>query len=1645
MACIIKLAELNGYHTFNSEEEALQFIEDNKDNITIERIKDADGNEKEMLVLDPKLNRNRRAEKVLQLSGQDAWNAVKEVREQMDSDEGFDSEEYNRLSPVVGVGNWLKQYREIINGESQRLFPEYISANYLNVETQNQLIEVLYSDEAHDTEEIRHKYFKNPDDSTDTVKLSAKEWYSEYIRNGGRKTITDDLLQKVDEYVDNIHIKNFKSLLFGEIYHKLIEYSENDSLSTEKIIEDLFKDFRAKYSNFEGNEFKDVINHVYDLFSKNNFSLANKYRKHAKAQIGYIIDELKKKYPRARIEKPLHEVRLINKLKNEIQRSKKYISAKLDLVFLIDGVPTVVDVKVSRKKYNKDSAKGKKIQFTMATYNKMLSQTGLNADIGESYLLEVQLFDESDDPSKEGQIDSSTSFTNITQEVNSVRSRLKGMFDTIEFNQKIDISSVTDDIKKLFGEYSREGQRQSTIEEIKNSLGVYPQQDGTYHIVYFLKDKGQSTTRREKNITKDQLDAKKEEIAQKIYEKNQTRYLDDFEFFKSTFKRYLSGQISLNEFKTNSSEGFQKHLVANLTKYKNDCRLIENPIFDDLGIMVIDTPAGVDVICLSENSPYAEWDITDKSATLFSNIDVSSDIPKTVGYVNIAKILLLMNEVLSKLDTKTGKLGEIKVMRLNHPKTLIPTSKQIKEIISVVSTHSSQKINRLENAIADPFINVLWQFVSLYDSNNYRQPFKDIFEKIDDKDKSVKDALKNQDLEAISALAHNPLLEPDQRLEILKLLRDQLENNFPAYLSGDPAKYGVNEITGLYQIVVKTISIYENTELMCESDAALWNPNTGIMIDSIDQIGNQNIQVVREVTSRGYDEISRRYNEGFLPYMRKQISSFEEGIGYSGIRKTIIGDGANRFNHLFRRDSSGNLLNGELILKNPWANDPKLSDSDRKFLKFVLFTLNKYNNPAWKSVDDMNEDSLSESDYYLPLVRGKNVERFVHDGKFRFPNLRATWEEMNTRAMGIRDDFSDRIQHRMEVSDLFKSVYNEHEYRRDPKTRETLLSKYGVDAFSMDIETVLMTYVISMESADVLNNQVIPTVRSVVFSMSYQEDLSGTRLDNIIQFVKKYSKSVIYDDVAFDEEYKKYMKYYMPLRTAASAIALGWNISNIPRELIMGIFSTISRSMFGTYGEETFSITDYTKALATMSYDTVDFVRKVTKIELLNEHFRMTNMSISELPEQTTSNKTGFAQMFSRWMGWALVAPDYFNRMTMFIAQMMHDGSWDAYSVDETEEYLKLKYDMSKDKRFDVFCTYKGCVKNVPTALKKKFLKQQSLYEAMRDEFNKNEGRNLAEPFKETESGEIVYNDNDTWMLPRAYTLKERDSLKSFSDTTFGYYDKETKSWFYKTAFGVLFKQFMAYGSSKKMQYLKTRTDKTARGSFKQLTTNSGEKIWKINVVGENGKEVALNVTESELNTKYSAYKDNAREVLVWTGTFVEGILNSYWNLFKEIGIATHEFATKPDGRNLAAKRFKTIYKEYIKKGDIRHSNLLQLPWDIFLSMCFMWIIRMCFFDDPEKSGTSYKTQLSERSWGMQMGYRALEAATVDFNFLAILKEQYLEANLPSLSIIANCAQRFWNAFGDPDLTLSQELGKGLITSVGLFKPIRPLAESWFE
>jgi hypothetical protein len=48
--------------------------------------------------------------------------------------------------------------------------------------------------------------------------------------------------------------------------------------------------------------------------------------------------------------------------------------------------------------------------------------------------------------------------------------------------------------------------------------------------------------------------------------------------------------------------------------------------------------------------------------------------------------------------------------------------------------------------------------------------------------------------------------------------------------------------------------------------------------------------------------------------------------------------------------------------------------------------------------------------------------------------------------------------------------------------------------------------------------------------------------------------------------------------------------------------------------------------------------------------------------------------------------PDYYNRLTIFGAQMRGDGCFEAHSI----EGNTLVYDWTKDKRFDVYAAAKG-------------------------------------------------------------------------------------------------------------------------------------------------------------------------------------------------------------------------------------------------------------------------------------------------------------------------------------------------------------------
>lgn len=145
------------------------------------------------------------------------------------------------------------------------------------------------------------------------------------------------------------------------------------------------------------------------------------------------------------------------------------------------------------------------------------------------------------------------------------------------------------------------------------------------------------------------------------------------------------------------------------------------------------------------------------------------------------------------------------------------------------------------------------------------------------------------------------------------------------------------------------------------------------------------------------------------------------------------------------------------------------------------------------------------------------------------------------------------------------------------------------------------------------------------------------------------------------------------------------------------------------------------------------------------------------------------------------IAPDFLHRMSLLIAKMKGDGSFDAHSLDENGI---LKYDFTKDKRFEHLVNNDTSNEN--------YLKEKSLYITMIDYF-KQEG------FKNADGSELNADRLDP--LPQAYTRQEAQSIKNYADYLYGHYDEESKSLLYDTFLGSIFLQYKTFLTSRLEQW----------------------------------------------------------------------------------------------------------------------------------------------------------------------------------------------------------------------------------------------------
>ena len=202
----------------------------------------------------------------------------------------------------------------------------------------------------------------------------------------------------------------------------------------------------------------------------------------------------------------------------------------------------------------------------------------------------------------------------------------------------------------------------------------------------------------------------------------------------------------------------------------------------------------------------------------------------------------------------------------------------------------------------------------------------------------------------------------------------------------------------------------------------------------------------------------------------------------------------------------------------------------------------------------------------------------------------------------------------------------------------------------------------------------------------------------------------------------------------------------------------------------------------------------------------------------------------------------------MFIAQSLHDGTWDA--IEMTKD--GLKYDWKKDKRL---AAYASGNKSNPD-----YNKQRGLYLSMMKSFNETEGLNLKE-------GDA---------LPFAYTQDEVLAIKTLSDLVYGYYDHDGRMQAEKTFMGALLGQFKTFLSATRNAYLLEPKNYGLAGRV-QAKNDNGDLLWYKDIVDDNGETKTIVTTEN-----------TGVPVETWADRYLEGIfytLKDAWREFKSGGL----------------------------------------------------------------------------------------------------------------------------------------------------------------
>lgn len=974
-----------------------------------------------------------------------------------------------------------------------------------------------------------------------------------------------------------------------------------------------------------------------------------------------------------------------------------------------------------------------------------------------------------------------------------------------------------------------------------------------------------------------------------------------------SFKQAFASEDGI--FRLGKTDAYMKQFLYNLRIYTSKgYKIVDHAGFEEQGYILLEGRNGK--MTVLKFHPYKNINETSRTFLKGQNIfgDIIDDIDTTkfshlpeptYKNIEIMNILTLANayqdmfpngfqlQDIILIHEETGKLEPVLSIE-EHNNALI----ELKQKFPDKLTYDPIKLN-----IAPSSVRLEQQVIRLIDSLGISQLQHFNLEglSLDDKIAKIKefreliatdDTLKRQlTQDRTSARAENDV-------ELIYRKLGELQANLEG-IKLDPNK--VNDYSVDYQNTLNVIGrIFKDKDTVAALSADGYT-TTGVFLGrQFATAYNNPDNIIFEM-----DKLINAYNDTIRRVAMKDIAAFnaasEKFLALISTTKRLTNHD-DHYKQLFDLDENGELA-PSMTFKNPF--ETSLPQAVKEYLELCLWQKAKHSMKILSDEErmmsyeefkktssfDKYKRALKESENrYYPLRQTGALRAFSERIKGKLKNTKdfkeILWSEVSTHFVPSQYNKDQRKESKEKEKEL--RMYNPYDTNEDVRNKS--IEEHGVNFFDLNVNSVMIHY--SMANIkQTYYNQLLSQADLIFGALGEIERMTGQPMDKTRQTLKDRLAVAVYGRNLTDDDFEDANKVISVARSLVSGLTIAARPLLLAKELTVGTMKLAAKCRFGyfanlkidekllakamkvVYGQD-FS-TRSKRAMGKISLSAIDLVAA------LNQQYGIANFDLNIMAERMQADRHGAAANVGRLLYSTSTIPDFYNRMSIFIAAMMADGCFEAHSYDSATG--ELVYDMKKDKRFAKFMSL---CKGPESSWDEEYFEQKGLYMAMAREFNRLQPGSI----KIKDNGPLSERNYDP--LPAAYTPSQKASINEQITTVFGAYDHELSATFQHGQYAHFFVQFMTYmnGEFRKLFAVVDKDSNTNIGRLVPKKNKDGL-IVKTDGTLDPNTNLEIEYTQADVDSGKITAEQFAQmhNVMAWSGHPIEGIAVSMLKTVKDV------------------------------------------------------------------------------------------------------------------------------------------------------------------